>query len=361
MPFQGNQEMGKEHRSPYESSLEEGKIAVRRREFQERLTRIFPPELLARVESAAQCHKYVSFRGLHVDADFPAALRVVADMGVSTRVVPWFPSAAIAEPAARETLTRLELPGVNRIYLQNLSSILVALLLDVEPGQTVLDLAAAPGGKCALLAQQMQNQGTLSAVEPIRSRMFRLRRVLDDAGVTIVRTYPVDGRVVGGKTPDRFDRVLLDAPCSGESRVHRDRLETFHYWSRRKIAEQARKQTGLLRSALRALKPGGKMIYCTCAFAPEENERVIDTVLADFGDQVDIDPISWPDWQGDDDQLRPLILSGLTEWDGRALDPRLARAARIVPDAIWDGFFVAQLRKSEDTRMDRVGGTRRNR
>lgn len=83
------------------------------------------------------------------------------------------------------------------------------------------------------------------------------------------------------KTPERFDRVLLDAPCSGESRIHQDDPASWQHWKLRKIKEQARKQYGLIRSAFAALKPGGTLLYCTCSFAPEENEAVVSDFLTD--------------------------------------------------------------------------------
>ena len=147
---------------------------------------------------------------------------------------------------------------------------LATLVLDPQPGEDVLDLAAASGGKTLHIAAKMRNEGKLSAVGPVRGQSFKLQTNLKRYGSEITRTYMTNGRTVGKKTPERFDRVLLDAPCSDESRIHQDDPESWQHWKLRKIKEQARKQYGLIRSASAALKPGGTLLYCTCSFAPEK-------------------------------------------------------------------------------------------
>jgi 16S rRNA (cytosine1407-C5)-methyltransferase len=214
---------------------------------------------------------------------------------------------------------------------------LVALAVGAQPGEQILDLAAAPGGKSILLAECMANQGYLAAVEPIRSRYYQLRRQLELAGVRIARTFLSDGRRIGGKTPDRFDRVLLDAPCSGEARFRAGDGTTWRYWSLQKIRDQSRKQRGLLVSALRALRPGGTLVYSTCSFAPEENEAVLDFVLRRFGASVQLLPMTLPISN---------VMPGLTRWRNRTFDPSLVHAARILPTDLFDGFFLSRLTKT---------------
>ncbi len=314
--------------------------------FLERLPLIQIPMHVRQTLDALRCHKYVSFRVHRLRGEIAETLEQVVAAGISFRKVTWMLGAGIADPEMRGLLTHSPMSDEGRIYVQGLSSMLAASLLQVSPGETVLDLAASPGGKCTLLADQMTNQGILSAVEVVRPRMFRLQRVLKQYGVTIARTYLKDGRTVGHKTPGRFDRVLLDAPCSSEGRFHVSRPESWQFWSPRKIQEQARKQVGLLRSAFRALKPGGRLLYCTCSLAPEENECVVSTVLKDFGDSIEVLPLPWPPWHTPESFPRPVIAPGLIEWNGKKLDPRLQAAARIIPDAYFEGFFVALLGKS---------------
>lgn len=222
------------------------------------------------------------------------------------------------------------------IYIQNPSSMLAPLILDPQPGEKVLDLAAAPGGKSTLMAALMRNQGELACVEPVKDRFHRLRRNLEQQKVNIARMFCKDGRGVGKATGPVFDKVMLDAPCSSESRFHLDDPKSMAYWSERKIKEMSRLQKRLLESALHALKPGGEMLYCTCSFAPEENELVLQHMLGRWKEKVLMLPIELPagKWQ-----------EGLSEWKGKPLDTQLQQCRRVLPDDCFDGFFLAKIKK----------------
>lgn len=194
-----------------------------------------------------------------------------------------------------------------------------------------------------MLAELMENQGWISAVEPVRNRFFKLKTNLQDYGCTIAHLYQTDGRSVGRKVPGRFDRILLDAPCSGEARIRTNDPETYRFWSLRKIREQARKQAGLIRSAFQSLRPGGILVYCTCSFAPEENEMIVSRFLDKTKDARLIPPTI----DGAPVSSIPGIRTqpGLTRWNNKDLYPEINRTLRIVPDEIMDGFFLACLTK----------------
>jgi 16S rRNA (cytosine1407-C5)-methyltransferase len=236
-------------------------------------------------------------------------------------------------PAAeREQL--LEHPAVltGACYPMNPSSVMAARALAVTGSMEVLDLAAAPGGKTLILAMDMENRGRIAAVEPVRGRFHRMRANLSRLGVTNVQYYQADGRGIGRKVPERFDRVLLDAPCSSEARIRLQDPASYAHWKPRKVKETSRKQRGLIRSAYQALKRGGEMIYCTCAFSPEENELVVDHLLRAEPEAVLLS-LSGPG------------VPGLTSWNGRPLEPHLARCRRVLPDEVFDGFFIARIAK----------------
>lgn len=235
---------------------------------------------------------------------------------------------------AEDRLGLLEHPAVaaGSFYPMNPSSVLAARALGVDEDMEVLDLAAAPGGKTLLLAMAMNNGGRIAAVEPVKARFHRMRANLARCGVTNVQFYVADGRSIGRKVPERFDRVLLDAPCSSEARIRLDDPATYRHWKPRKVRETSRKQRGLIRSAFAALKPGGEMVYCTCAFSPEENELVVDHLLGAEPTAVVL-PLDGPG------------VPGLTHWQTRALNPKLGDCRRILPDDLFDGFFLARIRK----------------
>lgn len=236
----------------------------------------------------------------------------------------------------RSALTHHQLVDDGSIFVQGLSSQLAAPVLNPQPGEAVLDLAAAPGGKTSHLAALMNQQGQLSAVEAVRPRFFRLLDNLKKLGVTFAKTYLADGRGVGRKVGERFDRVLLDAPCSSESRFRSDDPTSYENWSLRKIKECARKQTGLITSAFDSLKPGGRLLYATCSFAPEENEAVVNYLLERYPQSAWIDQLP---------TLPCTIEAGLQRFAGESYAMDLERTARILPDAWFSGFYLALIGK----------------
>ena len=221
-----------------------------------------------------------------------------------------------------------------QIYIQNPASYFAVSILNPQQDEEILDLAAAPGGKTLAIAARMNNTGRLAAVEPIRGRFFRMQANLQRCGVTNVDFYQRDGRSVGRAVPERFDRVLLDAPCSSESRMNWLDASTYQHWSPRKVKETQRKQKSLIRSAYAALKPGGTLLYCTCSFAPDENELVVASLLKKTDAQLM--PIA---------EYPPNSMPGLTQWLGKLLNENLALTLRVLPDGPWDGFYVAKIFK----------------
>lgn len=233
----------------------------------------------------------------------------------------------------RQQVTHSAAAHSGAIYIQSASSYLAAQALGVQPDEEVLDLAAAPGGKTIALAAQMANTGRIAAVEPVKARFHRLRANVERCGVANVAFYQRDGRGVGRAVPERFDRVLLDAPCSSEARINFADASTYRHWEPRKVRDMERKQRGLIRAAYDALKPGGTLLYCTCSFAVEENEAIVARLLK----RTDAQLLDLPLWPGS--------MPGVTEHASRALPSELCRTRRILPGDLFDGFFVARLTK----------------
>jgi len=262
-------------------------------------------------------------------------MRLTQD-GFELTAIPWFKGAWSIPLHQHRALTEHSTFYSGELYIQNLSSMIAPLLLAPEPNEMVLDLAAAPGGKSLLLAAMMENQGWLSVVEPVKERFFRLKENLERSGVEIGHFYHTDGRTVGPKCPEMFDRVLLDAPCSSESRFSTLDPKSYHYWSPRKVKETSGLQKKLILSALHSLKVGGQMIYCTCAYSPEENEAIIQHALNKCGDAITVEAIELPfgNWQ-----------KGLHHWRNKTFDDAVTRSRRILPTSMMDGFFICKLKK----------------
>lgn len=221
-------------------------------------------------------------------------------------------------------------------YVQEISSMMPILALNPKPGEIILDLCASPGSKTTQLASVIQNQGTIIANDSALGRIKILSANLQKNGVSntvITKNDGVQLCLKLKKAGFQFDKILVDAPCSGEGTL-RSSPKTFLMWNIKMINKLSRLQKKLAESALAILKVGGEMLYSTCTHAPEENEAVIDFLLKNFN--VEVESINLP------------IKSrkGLTKWEKETYSPDVEKSCRIYPqDNNTEGFFLCKLRK----------------
>lgn len=306
--------------------------------FRERLGQIVPKEQFEAIIRTFDAPKQVTFRYNPLKTTPNDLENELRGEGIAFETIEWNHMEGIyrISPEDKLALTQTKAFYEGRLYIQNLSSMIAPVLLAPRPEETVLDLAAAPGGKTLILAGLMQNTGWLSAVEPSRERFFRLCDNLKSQGVTNAHTYMTDGRSVGKKCPLMFDRILLDAPCSSEARFKTHEPKSMSYWSVHKVKETSKLQRRLLLSAFGALKPGGKLLYSTCSFSPEENESPLQHLLERHGAHLKTIPLTLPF----DNIQKPL-----TRWGKEVYDERIQNAVRILPTDTIDGFFICLLEK----------------
>lgn len=309
-------------------------------DFEERLQRLLPVVQLKSWQAAFSAPPSAAFRVNTLLTEQEPVLADLRALGLEPHRLDWPSEAWMVDPAQRRLLIDSSAARDGRVYVQSPSSMVPVEVLDPQPGEEILDLAAAPGGKTIHMAARMRNEGRIGAVESVKGRFHRLRRNLERCGVTLAHTYLADGAGVGRKVPERFDRVLLDAPCSSEGRFAAHDPESVAFWSLKKIREMARKQRKLSISAVQALKPGGVLVYCTCTLAPEENEAIVDDLLQRFDDALVMEDMGLPEGH---------VLPGLATWDGRDYAETLRHCARILPDGTREGFFVARMRKTRST------------
>ena len=226
-------------------------------------------------------------------------------------------------------------------YLQDPSAMTPAHVLDVQPGQRVLDLCAAPGGKATALGAKLKGSGVLAANDISASRCRALLKNLEVFGIpNAVITNEVPARL-GERFPAFFDRILVDAPCSGEGMFRKEEA-VARAWYPEKNAECAKIQKDLIVRAADMLRDGGHMLYSTCTFSPAENEEVIAFLLRERP-QMHLIPI--PGFEGFAEGI-----SGAGPYKSGLGDPDAARCVRIWPHRMrGEGHFLAMLQKGEET------------
>jgi len=224
------------------------------------------------------------------------------------------------------------------IYVQDASSTIPVTVLDPQPGEEILDMSAAPGSKTTQIAAAMGNTGLLVANDVSGRRIPALTGNLDRAGVLNAVVTRQPGQAYGRIATERFDRVLLDAPCSSEGTLCRS-LRALEIWSESAIERLSHTQRGLILSAYYALKPGGVMVYSTCTFAPEENEAVVTHLLKKFPEAV-VEPITLPGLDAE---------PGFSRWRNTEFNPAVKNILRLFPHRHdGEGFCIAKIRKPRD-------------
>lgn len=190
--------------------------------------------------------------------------------------VPWEPMGYYYDPEARPGLHPFHKAGV--YYLQEASAMSAVALLDPQPGEKICDLCAAPGGKSTQIAGRLMGEGFLLSNEINPKRAKILGQNMERMGVANALVTNEHPQRLAEKYQGFFDRVLIDAPCSGEGMFRKEESAVTD-WSQETVEMCARRQAEILHTGACLLKPGGRLVYSTCTFAPEENEQAIENFL----------------------------------------------------------------------------------
>jgi len=224
-------------------------------------------------------------------------------------------------------------------YVQEVCSMMSVIALDPKPGELILDLCASPGSKTTQIAAKMENSGTLIANDLKMDRIAILASNLERAGVSNSIVTKNDAIALSerlSKNNFKFDKILLDAPCSGEGTL-RSSSKTFLIWNEKVVNKLSRLQKKMIAEALKCLKVGGTLVYSTCTHGPEENEHVVNFALQNF--PVKVEKINLPL------KCRP----GVVKWDKEEYRKEVTNTCRIYPqDNDSEGFFVSKLTLLEE-------------
>ncbi len=223
-------------------------------------------------------------------------------------------------------------------YMQTLTSMLPPFVLKPTEKDIVLDLCSAPGSKTTQLAEMMNNRGILVVNELEMKRIKALAFNLDKMNFLNCGVVNQRGEILSKYYDSYFDKILVDAPCSGLGIIQK-KTEVNSWWSLERVNNLSEIQMKLLVSAIKMLKVGGELVYSTCTLTPEENELIINKILEKY--PVDIEEVNIPITHH----------KGLTIYKDEKLDSRLSKAIRIFPwEVDSDGFFLIKLKKTGETK-----------
>ena len=283
-------------------------------------------ETAERIAKGYEARRAVTLRANPLKADAETVREKLAAQGIGTRAVAWSEDALIVENAREDALQALDMYENGEIYLQSLSSMIPPLLLGAKPGENVLDMAAAPGGKTTQIAALTGNQAMITACEMNKIRADRLKYNVQRQGATRVTVMNIDSRNMDDLFS--FDRILLDAPCSGSGTVQLGNPRSKGQFGKEFLARTTKQQEALLGKALRLLRPGCEMIYSTCSVLAQENENIIVRVLKKANAEV-----------------VPLNLDAYTGVP--QLPVSIPGTLCVCPDELYEGFFVAKIRRKK--------------
>ena len=248
----------------------------------------------------------------------------LSEAGISYEEVVWSKEALLIPDVREDIIRALPMYEKGEIYLQSLSSMLPPILLAPEEGKSILDMAAAPGGKTTQLVALTNNNAQITACEMNAIRAEKLKYNVEKQGATSVYVMVTDARRLDEYFS--FDTILLDAPCSGSGTLMLANVDFGKGFTEKLIVKCVKAQTQLLQKALSVLKPGGEMVYSTCSILQEENENIVQQALQHTN--AKIVPIDTSKLEGV--PLLPVTLEG---------------TVCICPNEVYEGFYIAKIRK----------------
>ena len=280
--------------------------------------------LTERIVAGYKARRPVTLRVNTLRADKAQVCSQLTEAGIAWQEVPWYGDALVLPDVREDAVEALPLYGRGEVYLQSLSSMIPPLLMNPHPGETILDMAAAPGGKTTQIAALSGGRALITACEKNAIRADRLRFNLERQGASKVNVMQEDARRLDDFFS--FNKILLDAPCSGSGTVQLVEGAPPRRMTRDWLNKTIATQTALLQKALRLLGKGREMVYSTCSILRMENEGVLQKCLKAAG--ATIVPI-------EHEMTRHLPL----------LPTEIPGVICVCPDELHEGFFAARIRK----------------
>lgn len=282
----------------------------------EKIEKEYGLEILNKIETGLIEEKPVTLRVNTIKSNAEKVKIELEKNNIEYEIVEWNKLAFIIKNVKEEEIRKLDIYNNGEIYLQSLSSMIPAIIIDPKERENILDMTAAPGGKTSQMAAIANNKVFLTACEKNKIRLDRLQYNMQKQGVKNINIMQEDSRKLSNYFS--FDKILLDAPCSGSGTEN-----VFNSnFTEELIKRSCKTQEELLTKALSILKHGGEMVYSTCSILKEENEEILNKVLKKF--KAQIVPIQIPK----EIPVLPTSIDGVVT---------------ICPTKLYEGFFVAKI------------------
>lgn len=267
-------------------------------------------------------------------------IEAASNAGLDCHPLFWYPDGLVFKRKKGDLLnSSLITEGIG--FIQNASSFIPVLALQPQENEDILDVCAAPGAKSSMIAALTNNKSRLWLNDGIVTRIDKIKDVKNVLDFEIANMTSHPGQYIDKYIDHSFDRILLDAQCSGEGNIDFTKPGNLRHWSTGRIKKYNRLQTKMLSACFKLLKPGGTMVYSTYTLAPEENEDPVSTLLKRCNDAV-IEPI----------KLRSSsTMKGVKEWKNEKYHPSLKGALRVIPggrEEYMGSVFACRIRKLSD-------------
>ncbi len=293
----------------------------------ERLLKQYGEKLTESILKGYSVKRYVTLRVNTLKSNTAKIKAILNSLNIKYSEVEWSREALILEEIDETEIRKLSIYENGEIYLQSLSSMLPAIILEPKPDENILDMAAAPGGKTTQMASISQNKALITACEKNKIRAEKLKYNIEKQGANRVNVLIEDARNLDSYFS--FDKILLDAPCSGSGTININNEKLEKIFTEELINRSVKTQYELLKKAISILKSGHEMVYSTCSILEEENEKNIEKILKN--QNIEIVPI--------DEKL----------FEGASLLPSKIKGTIVIaPNELYEGFFIAKLRKNRN-------------
>lgn len=302
------------------------------KDFIDKLYEIYSPLVCDKILSGLNGERYTSIRVNTIKTNVLEVMKKLKEKNIKFERVMWYKDGLILKNVNEKQINSLNIYEEGLIYLQSLSSMIPPLALEPKEGEKILDLTAAPGSKTTELAALMNNKGYILANELDKIRYERLKYNIEKQGAKIIKVNNGRGEKLGEIYKETFDKILLDAPCSGEGTFLANMPRTYISWSLKTVNDLAKLQKKLFKSAYEALKPNGTMIYSTCTLNIEEDEKIVDWAIKNLNLKIiDIN------LNIDEKNKLPINI--------KDLDESISKTIKIMPSKNMEGFYIAKLQK----------------